>query len=237
MATKLLKTIEISTELNKIIETANEYLVFVSPYLKIPNQFKYHIEDKSNQNCNIILIYGKEKLTKEMQSWLNSLKNITVIFNKDLHAKCYFNEKKAIITSMNLYDYSQYHNFELGVLFDRSTEQKLYSDLVLESNRILSKGTIQKESKHFIHSSRKIGSYTLGELYATISNNLYFGGVLGRSGNKLYEAICEYTHTIAHFETNELYLNGRTILRSTTIDYTKGEKILAHFSRIGKPKK
>ncbi len=38
-----------------------------------------------------------------------------IILSQNLHAKCYLNEKAAIITSMNLYDFSQVNNNEMGV--------------------------------------------------------------------------------------------------------------------------
>ena len=50
---------------------------------------------------------------------------------KDLHAKCYLNENTAIITSMNLYDYSQTHNREVGIKIDKETpeDKDLYKEV------------------------------------------------------------------------------------------------------------
>jgi hypothetical protein len=58
-------------------------------------------------------------------------------FCQNLHAKCYLNERYAIITSMNLYDFSQVNNNEMGVIFDRDQEQKLYRDTYEEAQRLI----------------------------------------------------------------------------------------------------
>ncbi len=58
-------------------------------------------------------------------------------FCQNLHAKCYLNERYAIITSMNLYDFSQINNNEMGVIFDRDQEQKLYRDTYEEAQCLI----------------------------------------------------------------------------------------------------
>lgn len=42
------------------------------------------------------------------------IEDLLVWQKNDLHAKYYINEKKAIICSMNLHDYSQTTNVEMG---------------------------------------------------------------------------------------------------------------------------
>ncbi len=47
------------------------------------------------------------KNSKDNLSFFQELKNCKVYCFENLHTKCYLNENTAIITSMNLYDYSQ----------------------------------------------------------------------------------------------------------------------------------
>jgi phosphatidylserine/phosphatidylglycerophosphate/cardiolipin synthase-like enzyme len=49
---------------------------------------------------------------------------------KNLHAKCYINENKAIISSMNLYDYSQTTNVEMGFLITKEKEPEAYQKMM-----------------------------------------------------------------------------------------------------------
>lgn len=58
-------------------------------------------------------------------------------FCKDLHAKCYLNEREAIITSMNLYEFSQINNNEMGVYVEKETDPELYKDICDEAQRLI----------------------------------------------------------------------------------------------------
>ena len=58
-------------------------------------------------------------------------------FCQNLHAKCYLNERSAIITSMNLYDFSQVNNNEMGVFVDRDQEPDLYRETYEEAQRLI----------------------------------------------------------------------------------------------------
>jgi len=58
------------------------------------------------------------------------------MFHKDLHAKCYFNEKEAIVTSMNLYMFSQQNNVEMGIYLTKEKDEELYKQVANEVDRI-----------------------------------------------------------------------------------------------------
>ena len=79
---------------------------------------------------------------------IRSLKHRTVVpmthslvirtsFCKNLHAKCYMNEEMCIITSLNLYEFSQVNNNEMGILIQRSEDGQLYKDAYEEAQRII----------------------------------------------------------------------------------------------------
>jgi hypothetical protein len=66
------------------------------------------------------------------------IKNIQLYYKDELHAKCYFNENKMIITSMNLFKYSQANNREMGVLLEREKYPDAYAKAVKETKSIIS---------------------------------------------------------------------------------------------------
>ena len=70
-------------------------------------------------------------------NWLKNLTFIRTSFCKNLHAKCYLNENECIITSLNLYEFSQVNNNEMGVLIYRNDDAKLYADTYEEAQRII----------------------------------------------------------------------------------------------------
>src|SRR5690606_1426326 len=86
---------------------------------------------------DVRIIYGKSELHPEEVNWFKGLTYIRSSYCKNLHAKCYLNEDMCIITSLNLYEFSQVNNNEMGVLVERSSDAQLYKDTYEEAQRII----------------------------------------------------------------------------------------------------
>jgi hypothetical protein len=56
---------------------------------------------------------------------------------ENLHAKCFLNEKEGLITSMNLHEHSQTHNWEMGIRFTKVDDSTIYSAAYEEVQMIL----------------------------------------------------------------------------------------------------
>ena len=134
---EFLTTAGASHQIEEIINDAEQFLWLISPYLKINKRVKELLEDKDHFKIDIRVIYGKSELQPEENNWLESLASIRTSFRKDLHAKCYLNEKKALLTSTNLYEFSQSNNDEMGILVSRDKDEDLYKAILEESQRIL----------------------------------------------------------------------------------------------------
>lgn len=132
-----LTTTGISYQLEEIIKGAEERLVIISPFLRINERIRSLFEDKDRLKIDIRVVYGKSELQPEENNWLESLNSIRTSFSKNLHAKCYLSEKQALLTSMNLYEFSQVNNHEMGILVVREDEPELYDDIYQESMRIV----------------------------------------------------------------------------------------------------
>lgn len=136
---KYLKTAGISASLEEIISEARERLYIISPYLKLSDSVRERLSDKERKKVEVRMIFGKQELNPSEMSFLQNLKYIRLYFSKNLHAKCYLNENKMIITSMNLYEFSQQNNREMGILIDRSLneDKKIYEDAWRDVESIL----------------------------------------------------------------------------------------------------
>ncbi|MDM8523848.1 phospholipase D family protein [Desulfococcaceae bacterium HSG8] len=134
---KFLDTTGVSYHLQQLINNANERLILISPFLKISERIRQSLEDKDRLKTDIRIIYGKNELQPEENNWLRSLQSVRSSFCKNLHAKCYLNEKEAIITSMNLYEFSQINNNEMGIYVSKSEEPELYQDIYGETMRLV----------------------------------------------------------------------------------------------------
>jgi phosphatidylserine/phosphatidylglycerophosphate/cardiolipin synthase-like enzyme len=123
---KCLTTNAVSSELESIIIEAKSKLVLSSPYLKISKLFSERLENAIKKGVQITLLFGKTDLKDDQVDILGNLRNIEIYFVENLHAKCYFNETKMIITSMNLHSFSERNNREMGVLIDKATDPVLF---------------------------------------------------------------------------------------------------------------
>jgi len=70
-------------------------------------------------------------------NWLRGLPTIRTSVCENLRAKCYLNENEAIVTSMNLYEFSQEHNLEMGIHVTKEQEPDLYSAIYEEAMRLI----------------------------------------------------------------------------------------------------
>lgn len=134
---KFLDTTGVSYYLQQLINNAQERLVLISPYLKINERIKQSLEDKHRLKIDIRMIYGKNELQPEENNWLKSLGSVRTSFCKNLHAKCYLNEREALITSMNLYEFSEVNNNEMGIYVVKQEDTSLYQDIYAEVQRLL----------------------------------------------------------------------------------------------------
>ena len=134
---KFLTTDGISSEITNIIKNARSQVTLITPYLKLSDKLFERIKDADRQNKKINLVYGKDELKPDEKSKLQQLDNLSLYFSKDLHAKCYYNEESMIIASMNLHEYSQKNNWEMGLLIDKETDNRLFSDALEEVKLII----------------------------------------------------------------------------------------------------
>lgn len=112
--------------IEQIFDKAKENIFLICPYIKVHARYKSTLKSKmENPKLHITVVFGKNEgdLTKSMKSedfeFFKKFPNIQIRYEKRLHAKYFANEKAAIITSMNLYSYSQDNNIESGVLTER----------------------------------------------------------------------------------------------------------------------
>ncbi len=148
---KFLDTQGVSYFLGQLIDNAQDKLYLISPYLQLNNQLKIALEDRAKFRIDIIMIYGKvADLNPTDSEWLENLNDIKLLFHKDLHAKCYINEKEAIVTSMNLYMYSQQNNVEMGIYVSKEEDEELYKKILTEADKI------KRGSKHRTISVREV---------------------------------------------------------------------------------
>ena len=129
---RFLTTLEISARIERIVREAKEELILVSPYLKMNKLFYDRLKDADNRGVRIKYIYGKQDLYPDQLNELCQLKNLEVFYCENLHAKCYCKELAMVITSLNLLEFSQHNNREMGIFIKKQKEQELYDNALTE---------------------------------------------------------------------------------------------------------
>lgn len=139
---KFLNTTGVSYHLEELIKGTKDRLILISPYLQFTERIKEHLSNLNIQKRDIRIVYRENKLQLEENNWLESQIGIRTSICKNLHAKCYLNENEAIITSMNLYEFSQQNNNEMGIYISKIEDPALYDATFEEVQRLL---TISEE--------------------------------------------------------------------------------------------
>lgn len=109
-------------EIVKIISDSTDGVVLASPYMKFHDRIKRQLVNVSdNPKVEVKVIIGKSdgnfksSIDKDSLEFVMNLPNIKLYHENRLHAKFYGNGVDFILSSMNLYDFSQNTNIEFGV--------------------------------------------------------------------------------------------------------------------------
>ena len=133
---EFLTTEGVSDRLTNIIREAEEFIWLVSPFINPSDRLKERIYDAQKAGVQVNLIYGKKQRQRGKEEWFTSREWISTYYYEELHAKCYLNESKALLTSMNLVEYSEQNNREMGILISRKDEQNIYGQILAETESI-----------------------------------------------------------------------------------------------------
>ena len=120
---KFIKPSEISSKIMSLIEETDEYIILVSPYVKISKWYKLLNKIDGLKSRNIPFKFFIREGDDNLNSALE-LEDLGYMFSEipKLHAKLYLNEKQAIVTSLNLLLSSEISSIELGYITESQEE-------------------------------------------------------------------------------------------------------------------
>jgi phosphatidylserine/phosphatidylglycerophosphate/cardiolipin synthase-like enzyme len=210
---KVIGTTKISYEIEEILDSAEKYLILVSPYLKLNQRLKVRLSDAFKKVDNVYLIYRENELKNQELLWLKSFENLKLFSIKNLHSKIYINQDFALISSMNLYEYSQINNHEIGVKFEFREDQNEYKG-TLNEIRIMLESEYNDNSFSGIMES--IQDYSMRRLFRELNDNHSFKNYRSASQN-LYEFISDQARRLVDFKEYELYQDKTAVLKATDL--------------------
>ena len=130
-------------EIVDIVSKADSKLVLISPYIKIPDDLLERLKYKDGKGIKTIVVCREKDLGKDLgakvRSDLKQLWNLELRFDDDLHAKCFYNEKSMVITSLNLLESSERKNREMGVLLSSEEDANVFNEALSEAEFIVNR--------------------------------------------------------------------------------------------------
>lgn len=132
---EFLTTHGIAYHIDNILKNSKSDLFIVSPYLQLSTVFLDRLKEANDKGINIIIIYREAQLDELNK--LIELKRVKRFVCENLHAKCYFNDDTMIITSMNMYEFSEKKNREMGILIKKQTDTILFNEAEKEVQSIM----------------------------------------------------------------------------------------------------
>lgn len=111
---KIINPNEIGAKISTLVSEANKKVIIVSPFISISQWKKMLVNlNRAISRGVFISIYYRE-IKNDDRSVLEKI-GIQLHHVDGLHTKLYFNEGSAIVSSMNLYEYSDINSIELAL--------------------------------------------------------------------------------------------------------------------------
>ncbi|MCK9631035.1 MAG: phospholipase D-like domain-containing protein [Methanoregula sp.] len=162
----------VQSAITDIIKNAERKLLIVSPYLKISTQTKHYLKSIDKKNIPTVIIFRTGKnVNDDDLAFFKELSHLKYGQCENLHSKCYLNEKEGLITSMNLHEYSQTHNWEMGILFSKQHDAEIYRDVIKELGHLVTQAKPYTEVRAFcIRCGKPMDEFNPGK---PLCNNCY----------------------------------------------------------------
>tara|TARA_R110000850_G_scaffold245318_2_gene370206 strand:+ start:211 stop:903 length:693 start_codon:yes stop_codon:yes gene_type:complete len=212
---KVFGTTKISYEIEQILHNAKHYLIIVSPYLKLNQRLKVRLSDAFKNVGDVYILYRENELKNQERIWLNSFNNVKLLSIKNLHSKIYVNEETVLISSMNLYEYSQINNHEIGVKIDNEEDASEFKD-ALNEIRIMIESEYTEIDHNFNEIIERTENYSMSRLFWELNENYSFRQ-FNKNSQRLYEYISDKSRELVDFSEDELYQDKTAVLRATEL--------------------
>jgi phosphatidylserine/phosphatidylglycerophosphate/cardiolipin synthase-like enzyme len=133
---QFLTTKQVSGEVERVVREAEQFITLITPYIRIPDIFVVRLKAAQDKGVKVRLVLGKVEAKPDEEDKLRYLDRTEVYFLENLHAKCYLNENRAIVTSMNLHQFSEANNREMGIAVLRREDGPVYDEVKAEADQI-----------------------------------------------------------------------------------------------------
>ncbi len=155
---KFLNTDLLNEWILRLIEETERELIIIVPYIKTSGRVYKQLFEANKRGVETTIVYRENKLTPEEKRKFEALDNLNLMHHPNVHAKCYYNEKYMIIGSVNLYEYSEKNNREMGVLISKLNDGDLYKKAYNEALSIKNNSefiALKHEKSQYVKQEKK----------------------------------------------------------------------------------
>lgn len=153
-----LNTQKLNEWIPKLINETEKELVLIVPYIKTSNRIYNELYEVNKRGVETTIVYRENKLNDFEKAKLESLDNLNLMHHPNIHCKCYYNEKYLIVSSINLYEYSEKNNREMGILISKNSlnpdaiirngdDEQVFKDVIDEIKEIMNGSHMEKKSR------------------------------------------------------------------------------------------
>lgn len=130
---KFVKPKEISAKIMTLVDEADSYMLFISPYVKI-GEWEKMLDSihslKKREVPHLFLVRDDKNESVKNFGTYKELEKHDFTYSKIeyLHSKIYLNEKQGLVTSMNLHEFSDKKSKDIAYLTETDEEHKTLKD-------------------------------------------------------------------------------------------------------------
>jgi hypothetical protein len=225
---------EIGSKISTLILNAKEFFYAVTPFVGIDDWKKIRVNLSRAKDKGVDIKFFVREIRPHDLQILNDL-CISVYLDKDLHTKLYLNQNEVIVTSMNLYEYSDVYSKDIALYYHAGEEYKKLLDYFRQyiDNDTFKGISVQSSGKNFQHAGKDLTNpldklhHDLGVLFPSdkitrTDSYLYFNGVVyGMDAFVSPEEICFKNISQNKKEQTEIlstYLKLKTTLNDLNIE-------------------
>lgn len=138
---------EIGVKISTLITESKKFFYAVTPYLNISTWEKIVLSLKNAEKRGVEIVFFVREIKASDKEVLDLL-NIEFYVIHNLHTKLYFNENQMIVSSMNLYEYSDLHSIDIALKIEKGSNYNEIHDYFIkyiDSQKISIENTSPKE--------------------------------------------------------------------------------------------
>jgi hypothetical protein len=208
-----LNTQKLNEWIPKIISETVRELVIIVPYIKASEKVYKQLCEANQRGVETILVYREDQLSKTEKEKFTKLDNLNLFYHPNVHCKCYYNERYLLITSMNMYEYSEQNNREMGILLEREKCQgSVFTEAVDEIRQIVNSSTFERKSRE------------------TIDEGFIFNII--RTEREKVEEGCRNINRYFHHKTFSASQSLNNVWSCKCVDYNDGMNVIADEQRF-----